>query len=58
MMMMMMVVVMMMMMKVDDDNGYLVMKVILVKEVISCDVLPVVMFCLCLTEPGRKEAKE
>ena len=34
----------MMMMKVDDDVGYLVMIVILVKEVISCDVLPVAMF--------------
>ena len=28
----------------DDDDGYLVMKFILVKEVISCDVAPVAMF--------------
>ena len=27
-----------------DDDCYLVMKVILVKEVMSCDVLPVAMF--------------
>ena len=35
----------------DHDDGYLVMKVILVKEVISCDVSPVAMFMcifLCL----------
>ena len=42
--------VIVMMMKVvfdnddDDDDGYLVMKVILVKEVMSCDVSPVAMF--------------
>ena len=36
---------MMVMMKVYDGDGYSVMKVILVKEVISCDVSPVAMFC-------------
>ena len=37
---------MIMMMKVDDDDDDcdLVMKVILVKEVMSCDVSPVAMF--------------
>ena len=35
---------MMMMVNVCDDAGYLVMKVIFIKEVISCDVLPVAMF--------------
>ena len=54
---------MMMMMKVDDeddgdvdndgevceDDCYLVMKVILVKEVMSCDVSPVAMFCREMT---------
>ena len=39
-----MIMMMMMMMKVNDDDGYLVMKVILVKEVISCDVSPAEMF--------------
>ena len=34
----------MMMMKVYDGDGFSVMKVILVKEVISCDVSPVAMF--------------
>ena len=33
-----------MMVNVCDDDCYLVMKVILVKEVMSCDVLPVAMF--------------
>ena len=40
-MMMMMVT---MMVNVCDDDSYLVMKVILIKEVMSCDVSPVVMF--------------
>ena len=40
-MMMMMVT---MMVSVCDDDCYLVMKVILVKEVMSCDVSPVAMF--------------
>ena len=35
---------MMMMVKVDDYDRFLVMKFIIVKEVISCDILPVVMF--------------
>ena len=30
-----------------DDDCYLVMKVILVKEVMSCDVSPVAMFFWC-----------
>ena len=33
-----------MMVNVCDDDCYLVMKVILVKEVMSCDVSPVAMF--------------
>ena len=33
-----------MMVNVCDDDCYLVMKVRLVKEVMSCDVLPVAMF--------------
>ena len=41
---MMMVMVMMMMVNDCDDDCYLVMKVILVKEVMSCDVSPVGMF--------------
>ena len=44
MMMMMMMVMVTMMMNVCDDDCYLVMKVIFVKEVISCDVSPVAMF--------------
>ena len=32
------------MMKVGDDDGYLVMKVIIVEEVMTCDVSPVAMF--------------
>ena len=44
MMMMIKVIIMIILMKVDVDNGYLVMKVIIVKEVISCDVSPVAMF--------------
>ena len=44
MMMMIKVIIMIILMKVDVDNGYLVMKVIIVKEVISCDVSPVEMF--------------
>ena len=44
-MMMMMVMVTMMVNVCDDDCcQYLVMKVILVKEVMSCDVSPVAMF--------------
>jgi len=34
----------MMMVNICDDDCYLVMKVILVKEVMSCDVSPVKMF--------------
>ena len=37
-----------MMVNVCDDDCYLVMKVILVKEVMSCDVSPVAMFPRCL----------
>ena len=40
----MMMVMVTMMVNVCDDDCYLVMKVILVKEVMSCDVLPVAMF--------------
>ena len=43
-MMMMVMVMVTMMVNVCDDDCYLVMKVILVKEVMSCDVLPVAMF--------------
>ena len=42
--MMMMMVMVTMMVNVCDDDCCLVMKVILVKEVMSCDVSPVVMF--------------
>ena len=42
--MMMMMVMVTMMVNVCDDNCCLVMKVILVKEVMSCDVSPVAMF--------------
>ena len=41
----MMMVMVTIMVNVCDDDCYLVMKVILVKEVISCDVSPVAMFC-------------
>ena len=37
-------VIVTMMVNVCDDDCYLVMKVILVKEVMSCDVSPVAMF--------------
>ena len=43
-MMMMMMVIVTMMVNICDDDCYLVMKVILVKEVMSCDVSPVAMF--------------
>ena len=42
--MMMMMVMVTIMVNVCDNDCYLVMKVILVKEVMSCDVLPVAMF--------------
>ena len=42
--MMMVMVMVTMMVNVCDDDCYLVMKVILVKEVMSCDVSPVAMF--------------
>ena len=42
--MMMMMVMVTMMMNVCDDDCYLVMKVILLKEVMSCDVSPMAMF--------------
>ena len=42
-----------MMVNVCDDDCYLVMKVILVKEVMSCDVLPVAMF-----STGRESAPQ
>ena len=44
MMMMMMMMMVTMMVNVCDDDCYLVMKVILVKEVMSCDISPVAMF--------------
>ena len=43
-MMIMMLVMVTMKVNVCDDDCYLVMKVILVKEVMSCDVSPVAMF--------------
>ena len=42
--MMMMMVMVTMMVNICDDDGDLVMKVILVKEVTSCDVSPLEMF--------------
>ena len=45
-MMMVMVMVTMMVNVCDDDFYLLVMKVILVKELMSCDVSPVAMFLL------------
>ena len=42
--MMMMIVMVTLMVNICDDDCDLVMKVILVKEVMSCDVLPVAMF--------------
>ena len=44
MMMMMMMVMVTIMVNIGDDDCYLVMKVILVKEVMSCDILPVAVF--------------
>ena len=41
---MMMMVMVTMMVNVCDNDCYLMMKVILVKEVMSCDVSPVAMF--------------
>ena len=50
--MMMMMVMVTIMVNICDDDCYLVMKVILVKEVMSCDVLPVAMFfCHCTMLP-------
>ena len=49
---MMMVVMVTMMVNVCDDDCYLVMKIILVKEVMSCDVSPVAMFCLKVKSSG------
>ena len=43
---MMMMEMVSMMANVCDDDCYLVMKVILLKEVMSCDVSPVAMFLL------------
>ena len=42
--MMMMIVMVTMMANICGDDCYLLMKVILVKEVMSCDVSPVAMF--------------
>ena len=47
--MMMIIVMVTIMVNICDGDCYLVMKVILVKEVMSCDVSPVAMF---LTEMG------
>ena len=47
--MMMMMVMVTRMVNVCDDDHYLVMKVILAKEQLSCDVSPVAMFILHLT---------
>ena len=44
----MMMVMVTIMVNICDGDCYLVMKVILVKEVMSCDVSPVAMFSLCL----------
>ena len=46
---------MMVMMNVCDDDCCLVMKVILVKEVMSCDVSPVVMFEKVMVQASQKE---
>jgi hypothetical protein len=41
-------------MKVDyDGDAYLVMKVIIVKQAISCDVLPVAMFSANISPAGE-----
>ena len=55
MMMMMMMVMVTMMMNVCDDDCYLVMKVILVKEVMSCDVSPVAMFIIMVSKTQKRE---
>ena len=51
---------MMVTMKVNvcDDDCYLVMKVILVKEVMSCDVSPVAMFRLKMLFLASQDAQE
>ena len=51
-MMMMMMVMVTMMVNVCDDDCCLVMRVILVKEVMSCDVSPVAMFILLTIRGG------
>ena len=50
MMMMTMVMVVTMMVNACDDDCYLVMKVILVKEGMSCDISPVAMFFFSLSQ--------
>ena len=52
--MMMMMVMVTMMVNICDDDCDLVMKVILVKEVMSCDVSPVAMFLLECSRNGLK----
>ena len=49
-----MMVMVTMMVNVCDDDCYLVIKVILVKEVMSCDVSPVAMF-ISKVEPPRTQ---
>ena len=59
MMMMMMVVMVIMMVNVCDDDCYLVMKVILAKEVMSCDVSAVAMFTYVSRQiPNEKMKKK
>ena len=60
---MMMIMMVTMMVNICDDDCVLVMKVILVKEVMSCDILPVAMFfiiaqsdhCLLYTSPSPRD---
>ena len=54
-MMMMVMVMVTMMVNVCDDDCYLVMKVTLVKEVMSCDVSPVAMFIFMLEHLSLRE---
>ena len=53
MMMMMMVVMETMMVNICNDDCDIVIKVILVKEVMSCDVSPVAMFLFSVTRRSR-----
>ena len=47
-----------MMVNVCDDDCYLVMKVILVKEVMFCDVSPVAMFMAEIKQTNKQANKQ